>query len=59
MVELDANRILVFLENLGAQCAEPQMLYLLGDGALILLGNSRATLDLDYVGDDLRPTVKK
>lgn len=30
------------------------MLYLLGGGALELLGSVRPTVDLDYVGDDLR-----
>lgn len=29
---------------------------LLGGGALILLGNERETLDIDFIGDDITPS---
>lgn len=53
MESLDAETVQVFLRTLGARQTEPAELELLGGCALILLGNARTTLDIDYVGDDL------
>lgn len=53
MESLDAATVHVFLRTLGARQTEPAELQLLGGCALILLGNARTTLDIDYVGDDL------
>lgn len=40
-------------QELGKRYAKPATLYLLGGGALMLLGSSRNTLDVDYVGKDI------
>jgi hypothetical protein len=49
------NKILQdFLTRLGSRYPKQATLYLLGGSALILLGSSRDTLDIDYVGDDTR-----
>lgn len=42
-----------FFQELGKRYPMPATLYLLGGGALILLGSSRNTLDVDYVGIDI------
>ena len=36
-----------------AQLATDETLYLIGGGALLILGNERSTFDIDYVGNDL------
>jgi hypothetical protein len=51
---LDQELIKQFLAELGRRLDHPADLFLLGGGALLLLGNARSTLDLDYVGDDLK-----
>jgi hypothetical protein len=38
----------MFLQRLGERYPKPASLYLLGGGALCLLGSPRATLDIDY-----------
>ena len=43
-----------FLQRLGMRYPKPATLHLLGGSALILLGSSRETLDIDYVGDDIQ-----
>ncbi len=45
--------IRAFLARLGERYDRRATLYLLGGGALILLGSPRPTVDLDYVGSDL------
>ncbi len=40
-----------FLTRLGERYANPATLYLLGGSALLLLGNPRQTLDIDYTTD--------
>ncbi len=42
-----------FLRRLGERVQQPTTLYLIGGGALCLLGSPRRTLDIDYVGSDL------
>ena len=41
-----------FLHRLGGRLANQTTFYLIGGSALLLLGNQRATLDIDYVGTD-------
>lgn len=50
---VDELIIRAFLQRLSEKYRRPATLYLLGGGALILLGNSRPTLDIDYFGSDL------
>lgn len=40
-----------FLTRLGEHYSNPATLYLLGGSALLLLGNSRQTLDIDFTTD--------
>ena len=40
-----------FLTRLGERYSNPATLYLLGGSALLLLGNPRQTLDIDYTTD--------
>jgi len=44
-----------FAQALGARLAAPADLYLIGGAALLLVGNSRATQDIDIVGSDAPP----
>ncbi len=37
-----------FLEELGRRCDYPAEIYIFGGSALILLGSSRFTIDVDY-----------
>jgi len=57
MDTVDAELVRTFLDALGARQIEPVELQILGGCALILLGNPRTTLDIDYVGDDLTRTA--
>lgn len=52
----DKRAILDFLDVVGSRQARPERLLLLGGSALMLLGNARATFDIDYVGEDLHRT---
>jgi Nucleotidyltransferase of unknown function (DUF6036) len=54
MAIIESNQIRSFLEELGRRYSEPATLFLLGGSALCLLGSTRPTLDIDYVGDDLK-----
>lgn len=54
---VDSSAIGAFLDALGARQSEPAQLSLLGGCALILLGSTRTTADIDYVGDDVRQTA--
>jgi hypothetical protein len=49
---LNAKDIKNFLYRLGERFTETATLYLIGGGALLLLGSQRTTLDIDYVGSD-------
>jgi len=51
---METDRIQAFLKALGVRYPHPAQLYLLGGSALCLLGSPRPTLDIDYVGDDLK-----
>jgi hypothetical protein len=48
MQELGRVEIEQFLKQLAKSCQQPQTIYILGGGALCLLGNPRRTLDIDY-----------
>lgn len=54
---VDSSAIGAFLNALGARQSEQEQLLLLGGCALILLGSTRTTADIDYVGDDTRQTA--
>ncbi|MCC6261355.1 MAG: hypothetical protein IT311_10875 [Anaerolineales bacterium] len=54
MKKVVSENIQEFLKKLGNRFPEPATLYLLGGSALILLGSSRDTLDIDYVGSDIQ-----
>ena len=51
---METDRIQAFLKALGVRYPYSAQLYLLGGSALCLLGSPRPTLDIDYVGDDLK-----
>lgn len=52
MAALNRSVVERFLTAVGQRCEPGTTLYLLGGGALELLGGARPTIDLDYVGDD-------
>jgi hypothetical protein len=52
--EVNSEKLKIFLERLGGHYPNKERLILLGGCALNLLGSSRPTLDVDYVGDDLK-----
>jgi hypothetical protein len=51
--EINSEKLKIFLEMLGLNYPQKEQLILSGGCALNLLGSSRPTLDIDYVGDDL------
>ena len=53
MDSLDAQTISQFLEEVGRRHGSPGQIFLIGGSALFLLGHTRPTLDIDYVGSDL------
>lgn len=53
MGNLSAESLSRLFAAVGARLAEPANLYVLGGGALVLLGSPRRTRDLDVVGSDL------
>ena len=53
MAVINRANIESFLKSVGKDCSPNSTLFLLGGGALELLGGARPTTDLDYVGDDL------
>lgn len=46
----------VYPANLGGRVPPGSSLLLVGGSALALLGSSRLTIDIDFVGDDLHPS---
>ena len=54
MKSLNRENIQEFLKLLGKRYPKKTELHLLGGGALLLLGNSRSTLDIDYMGGDIQ-----
>ncbi|MEW5940007.1 MAG: DUF6036 family nucleotidyltransferase [Chloroflexota bacterium] len=53
MKAVSRKSIQEFLERLGSRYPQDETLSLLGGSAMILLGSTRETMDIDYVGDDL------
>lgn len=51
---MEAEQIRNFLIALGERYPQSAQLYLLGGSALCLLGSPRPTIDIDYVGDDIK-----
>lgn len=51
---MESKQIHTFLTKLGERYPHPAQLVLLGGSALCLLGSPRPTVDIDYVGDDLK-----
>lgn len=54
MEHIAKETIYAFLAEVGRRYQKSADLYLIGGSALYLLGNPRPTLDIDYIGDDLR-----
>ena len=55
MAVISKTNIEIFLKTVGERCEPESTLFLLGGGALEMLGGMRPTVDLDYVGDDIQP----
>lgn len=53
MAEIALSQIRALLTEVGQRYPQPAVLLLLGGSALCLLGSSRPTADIDYVGHDL------
>ena len=56
MPDTDKDHLRFILDYLGERVPPGSRLTLLGGGALSLLGNTRPTIDLDFIGDDSAPT---
>jgi len=52
MAIINRANIEFFLKSVGKDCQPKSTLFLLGGGALEMLGGAHPTADLDYVGDD-------
>ena len=53
---IDTAQIRSFLQILGERLPSLSRLYLVGGGALVLLGSPRLTIDIDFTGDDIAPS---
>ncbi len=53
MATITIGQIYALLTEVGDRYPQPATLTLLGGSALCLLGSTRSTLDIDYVGHDL------
>ncbi len=53
MADLDTDNLSRLFAAVGARLSQPADLYVLGGGALVLLGSPRRTRDLDIVGSDI------
>ena len=53
---MDNTQIQSILQLLGERVPPLSRLYLVGGGALVLLGSPRLTIDIDFVGDDISPS---
>jgi hypothetical protein len=52
---VDNTEIQSILKTLGERVPRASRLILIGGSALVLLGNPRLTIDIDFVGDDVNP----
>jgi hypothetical protein len=55
--DLGSEQIRSILELLGERIQVPARLFLVGGGALALLGSPRLTIDIDFIGDDVSPST--
>jgi len=53
---MDNTQIQSILHQLGERVPVSSRLYLVGGGALVLLGSPRLTIDIDFIGDDISPS---
>ena len=53
---MDITEIQSILQKLGERVPPNSDLILVGGSALALLGNSRQTIDIDFIGDDIHPS---
>ncbi|MBT7073515.1 MAG: hypothetical protein HN922_01250 [Anaerolineae bacterium] len=53
---MDNREIETILQKIGERVPAGSTLTLVGGSALALLGNLRSTIDIDFVGDDIRPS---
>lgn len=56
MNTIGAEEVRGFLRAVGQRYQKPATIYLLGGSALCLIGGTRSTVDIDYVGDDVNKT---
>lgn len=54
---MDNAEIKSILQNMGARVPPSSQLILIGGSALALLGSSRLTIDIDFIGDDVHPNA--
>lgn len=52
---MNNTEIITILQNLGERLPPASQLILVGGSALALLGSSRLTIDIDFIGDDVHP----
>lgn len=52
---MDKTKLETILTILGEQVPPNSHLFLIGGSALTLLGSPRASLDIDFIGDDIHP----
>jgi hypothetical protein len=53
---MDNSEIQSILQILGERVPALSRLYLVGGGAMVLLGSPRLTIDIDFIGDDISPS---
>ena len=53
---MDNIQIQSILQVLGERVPPSSRLYLVGGGALAMLGSPRLTIDIDFWGDDISPS---
>ncbi len=52
---MEQSEIQAILQKIGERVPAGSQLILVGGSALALLGNARPTIDIDFIGDDVRP----
>ena len=52
---MDNAEIVSILQIIGKRVPLSSQLILIGGSALVLLGSTRQTIDIDFVGDDVHP----
>lgn len=54
---MEQSDIQAILQKMGERVPAGSELILVGGSALALLGNARPTIDIDFIGDDVRPNA--